>query len=230
MEQEKSKKVLIGVLIAIIVLLLVICYLLFGKELLNDNKTDNSTTTTTTTTTTINGSNNISRQVSIIENPATLLTDEELKTNFNAITKNNNGIKINYTCNTYENNRCLSAILFIDDKIYADLDLNTCGTTKLIKSAKYYIVEDGTGCGTDLLRFTIYDLNGVSVYKETAGTTYKNKTYVKNNIYYYNTYKVINEDENQNILYYKSINLSNDSISVIDIKNETITDMPGEIS
>ena len=47
MEQEKSKKWLIGVLIVIIVLLLcVIGYLLFGKELLN-GKIDNNTITTT---------------------------------------------------------------------------------------------------------------------------------------------------------------------------------------
>ena len=53
MEQEKSKKWLIGVLIVIIVLLLcVIGYLLFGKELLNGKTNDNSTTTTTTSTTT----------------------------------------------------------------------------------------------------------------------------------------------------------------------------------
>lgn len=51
MEQEKSKKVLIGVLIAIIVLLLcAVCYLLFGRDKLKCNTDDNSSTTTTTMT------------------------------------------------------------------------------------------------------------------------------------------------------------------------------------
>ena len=59
MEQEKSKKVLIGVLIAIVVLLLcAVAYLLFGKDMLNGKTNDNSTTTTTTSTTTMKNINN----------------------------------------------------------------------------------------------------------------------------------------------------------------------------
>ena len=50
MEQEKSNKGLIGILIAIIVLLLcIVAYLLFGKDMLNGKTNGNSSTTTTTT-------------------------------------------------------------------------------------------------------------------------------------------------------------------------------------
>ena len=44
MENKKSNKVLIGVIIAIVVLLLVLGYVLFGKKLLNKNEVDNTTT------------------------------------------------------------------------------------------------------------------------------------------------------------------------------------------
>ena len=54
MEQEKSNKGLIGVLVAIIFLLLcAVIYLLFGKDMLNGKTNDNSTTTTTTITQTM---------------------------------------------------------------------------------------------------------------------------------------------------------------------------------
>lgn len=66
MENQKSNKGVIGILIVIIILLLlVICYLLFGNKVLNNNSGNTASTTTTTTTTTVNDSKDVTEEMQL---------------------------------------------------------------------------------------------------------------------------------------------------------------------
>lgn len=238
MEQVKRKNGLMGVLIVIIVLLLcVVGYLLFGNKMMNNKAADTTTTTTTSeiTTTTIPTTTTIkndeSEDIVVLEEPTRLLSDSELKTDFSNLTKRSNGIELKFDCKFFDNSACYVSYVIIDNIIKIESDLYTCGTlNKIIRTDKYYLIENGTGCGVDKMSFTIYNLSGKELFNENNGTIYKNKAYVDGTNYYFNTYKVVDEESNINKLYYKYIDLSKEKISEIEVKSENVTDMPGEVT
>ena len=109
-----------------------------------------------------------------------------------------------------EEKRCENSSVTIDDIIKTNTDLVTCGTTKIIKNDKYYIVEEKTDCGI--------------VYEEQKGTSYLNRSYIEDNIYYYNTYE--DAGDNNDKLFYKSVNLNTNEITSKTIKSKLIDKLP----
>lgn len=173
-----------------------------------------------------NGNNNSSAHITTINNVSDLLTPEDITKNFKDLTKTENDWNLTFSCNSYneEEKRCENSSVIIDDIIKTNTDLVTCGTTKIIKNDKYYVLEEGTNCGIDKFSFIIYSKEGKKLYEEQKGTSYLNRSYIEDNIYYYNTYE--DAGDNNDKLFYKSVNLNANEITSKTIKSKLIDKLP----
>ena len=206
------KKILIGTFIGIILSALVFGLLCAANIVTfkNNNKENN----------------NSSAHITMINNVSDLLTPEDISKNFKDLNKTENDWKLTFSCSSYseEEKRCENSSVTIDDIIKTNTDLVTCGTTKIITNDKYYIVENGTGCGIDKFSFIIYSKEGKKIYEEQNGTNYLNRSYIEDNIYYYNTYE--DAGDNNDKLFYKLINLNVNEITSKTIKSKLIDKLP----
>ncbi len=162
MKQEKSKKGLIGVLIAIIVLLLcVIGYLLFEKDMLNGKTNDNSTTTTTTV-------NDIlcTKTVSIYNNQYSFVY-KTVKSNVGSFDDIHYDIKVN-------NDYIINGIEYGSTAEYTPEDLKSFCLThnpKVVKvesnntdAYNYYVISnDGLAYGSNI---GLYSVNSSNRYNK----------------------------------------------------------------
>ncbi len=206
------KKTLLGALAGIILCTLIFVILYATKTITFNNKSEN---------------NNVNlNKTQIINNLSNLLSSKEISNNFKDLTKTENDYKITFSCISFseEENRCEAAAALIDDTIKINVDLVTCGTTKIIKNDKYYIAENGTGCGIDTYSFIIYSKEGNKLYEEENATSYINPSYIEDNIYYYNTYEEYNDNNDK--LFYKSISLDTNEITSNTINTKIIDKLP----
>lgn len=216
--KDSKCKIISGILVLIIIFL--IAALVYF--VLQNNKLEKEITSNTTSVSSDNSSSNQENSVTInqplvIRDIDSFIYDNGLcnDSKSNTIDADNNYYKLNFKYlgikKEDDEEKCS---IIVDDKfefligktVYSSTNFNS-----IIKTDKYYILEYESTGGLARFNFDIYDINGNFKYSEENYSTYVfGDPYVKNNIYYYNSYVEI--DDQHDRLYHKSIDLNKNTI------------------
>jgi uncharacterized protein YxeA len=164
----------------------------------------------------------------IIKAPENLLSESELATNFTSITKEVDGITLNYSCTNFglgdneedDTLRCTDTKIKIDNLI--EFTSNTpnsyaeSSTYKIIKSGKYYVLDEtDAGVSADTLKF--YNSLGKEVYKYEYVYGYDNIV-ISDSVLYFKSEQIFTSPyggvNDKQFYTYSYVDLTKDNITV----------------